>query len=449
MKSWASQKHDEQFFANKNEVRILAEATSYKVKIPPMTCRVFPAIAICLMLLLAGRQHLTAQHTCLTAVEIAYDSLHTFTMLPEVERLWVTLSADSTSSFLLIKPGLYNTGFDTIIIHTGTCNQLSHYLSAGATDSAVGIKFNDTVQQFLIEIVRSDAADTGQILVALSQIFLPATSPPGICNLLSNSDFETLNPAAQSYGGSTGSHSIQRNFLTDWEYGWGTPNIVPQQTWDPNVNHAIFIWSYLNNDGEAIFQDFSGLIANNRYKLMIDVKHGQLNAHPVLRAAFTNLYTPSPQSLQIGGAGPKPTSYSANIYVAHSNLPGLSSNQFTTYSFPFTFQNTWFADPQSGISRLTIYNTSSPVNNTAAMIIDNVLIVPDEEVSLNVTCDEVFATLSGSYTNVQYDWYDDPSMTTPILTNSATLPLSGLSLPGTFWVKATCQRLSHFKNCCT
>ncbi len=262
--------------ASENEEHGLTEVLPCKVKIPPMASRFLPAIAVCLMLIFAGYLPAKGQDTCATAVVITHDSTHTLTMLPGIDRIWIAFTPDSSANYLFIEPGMNITGFDTIIVYSGSCGQLNHYLSVGSTDSAVVIYFDNTSQDYFIEIGRFEDSDTGQIIV-LNPERGPwpfATSPPVGCNLLSNSDFETLNPFPNNlwyvtnHQNAIGNRPFEFNILTDWRYAWGTPNITPNTNWDPAQNHSVFMWSaYVPPDpvlgiparyhGEGIFQDFA------------------------------------------------------------------------------------------------------------------------------------------------------------------------------------------------
>jgi hypothetical protein len=63
----------------------LIEDPPIQRKTPAMPLRLYPVIAVLLMLLFAGNHEARAQDTCATAVAIEHDSTHSITMLPGID----------------------------------------------------------------------------------------------------------------------------------------------------------------------------------------------------------------------------------------------------------------------------------------------------------------------------------------------------------------------------
>jgi hypothetical protein len=414
-----------------------------------------------LLLFFATVSSIKAQQSCATAIQAQQDSTILLQFFPGQSDLWISLSTDTLHYQLGIFTESGLSGIDTMEVFTGNCSLLAIQSRHSNSDSSYysEMLLNNTDYLFLLR--RVDTTGILALFVVVTLFFNESFTSPTGCNLVSNSGFQDFNPQSFNYfattTSTTGKWTFRDNILTDWQDGWGSPNLSPDAGYSQtgsNPDRSALLWAIVdaNGDyltGEAIFQDLSGLVHQNKYRLEVDLKAiDSYEYFPLFYASFTNFYQPSvPPNLPAGSS--KPPQYTEYFLIpgltTATVLSGLNANSFSTYSFPFTFNNQWYADPSNSIARLTLYPSQSSivldpvsqVSDASGLLIDNVRIIPDEDIITTITdCNIITASLTGSYTNVQYDWYSNASLTNLLLQNSPVFNGSSYPTPSTIWVQA-------------
>ena len=387
-----------------------------------MTFGMHKVYVLCLMLavmMLSLISHKTgyAQQSCSTALVAPDDSTMTVDFDSGQAAVWIKHTPDSSAFRLFFFADNDFSGFERIDVYTGECSNLVLSDQMNEIDSSVVIEMLNFTADYFIRVERADTSQQESMFVLNSLPFTPHTTQPTGCNLVANPDFETLNPAATTWAtnpnNSIGPRTIENNIITDWQVAWGTPNISPTGTWDPNQNHSCYLWAEYNPFsqtyyGEGIFQDIDGLIHGNRYKLLLDLRDGGKDYTPELRAEFTSSFTPNIHHTLATSLKPF---YTLLYDITNGNgvLPGLSTNNFLPYDYSFMFNDNMRIHSGTSMARLVLYNITTGNQGTSALVFNEVRIEPDEEILITTTtintCDvQLEASLTGNYQNVQYTW---------------------------------------------
>ncbi len=403
------------------------------------------------------------QTNCQNAVQMLPDSIYEIYFAQGHSEAWIYFIKSDTIAqeinFATLQSG---NSVTSIAIYSGTCEELALFDYCQQADSVTAYRFvTDTAYSvYFLKLMRNDTtlADTIELFESLAPNSC-YISPTG-CNMIGNHDFETYNNYLSYYlitilGGAI--NNLDYNIICNWKRGWGTPDVGPLCTtgWHSNPYHYIYMWTRnisvtgVYDIGEAVFQDINGLVPGNHYRLEIEYSTGSHSANqnnlslPVINAEFSNYFTvPTLIFNQLGQ--PKPANYNTLFPIGTGiTQPSQTIPYWQTMVFPrFQFNQNMFASQP--YSRLVVYPTQSYSQDVehVDIMIKNVKLVPDEEIIVNISSGtncEVYATvgLTGNYTNVIFDWYDDISMTNIVASNTPTFTHQiGHSIKD-LWVKAT------------
>lgn len=397
----------------------------------------------------------STQTSCNNALTVSSDAEYVLTFPKGVSEVWLSYTPDSSHFILDLFTYNFSTQLITVSQKTGDCENLQLDSTVINVDSLQRIIFttNENYESNLIVFTRTevDKKDSISVMFFIDAAYntLCTTSPTG-CNMIANPGFEAYNPNAIGTQANFNYRTFQYRVVCDWEFAWGTPNIVPTGPWNPTLDHHTYLYAvhftpYPNYCGEGIYQDIVGLIDQEKYQLVLDYKGCTQNTEPVvLGAAFTNDYT---HVDIVGTCDGFPPSYQEYFDLTAGNGNLSPTSTFQPITFPaFTFDESQFSyDPITQNTRLTLYvepGQNAAINSASAIVLDNVrlkhvdidiTVTPTQNCSMELT-----ASSKGSYQSVSYSWaWPEPGGTVGTAINTNPITLSGILLTAPIDVTVT------------